>query len=564
MIKKITLSYLLLFVLSGLAVLLVLDRFDYPVTGVDDANIFFVYAKNLSNGYGFVYNIGGERVEGFTSFLWTLICALTFKLSPYPEFTLLFINIALIALGAAVATGWPIIFLVILFTSPAYVTWTTITLMDNGLWSTLLLLITIVVVGENVSSRSNHSLFIFLYVLLLFTRPEAFLWVPIFISISFVRRMFENGGSKAFKMITPSFTGFVLAVILLTLFRMWYFGFPLPNTYYAKVAPSLIYNAFQGGGVNYLVTYFTSGPIACMSILSVVFASIHATLTLLKKQPADNGLMFLPFIAIIGLFMPVLTGGDHFGSFRFYQNIYPILLLCLIYWIRFILPEYIPLEWYLALHRNWRIPFIGILVTCFTFIQTYKLASFNREPLLVHEFAIAKNGRRTGALIRSIFSELSELPSIGVIVSGGKKYTYLGEVMDLMGVNNTRMAHNKGNRRGIKNHAAFEKTIFYELKPAIVEPQRVNEKEWEFDENVLRKSNANRLLKQIFDDLPFSKLYTYIKISRKDTDKYEALVGWFSKNFLSHLANEDVFHIETYNYTVQQDPTPEGYPAGIP
>ena len=38
-----------------------------PLTGIDDANIYFVYARNLANGHGFVYNIGGERVEGFTS-----------------------------------------------------------------------------------------------------------------------------------------------------------------------------------------------------------------------------------------------------------------------------------------------------------------------------------------------------------------------------------------------------------------------------------------------------------------------------------------------------------------
>ena len=30
-----------------------------PLVGYDDANIFFVYARNLVDGYGCVYNAGG-------------------------------------------------------------------------------------------------------------------------------------------------------------------------------------------------------------------------------------------------------------------------------------------------------------------------------------------------------------------------------------------------------------------------------------------------------------------------------------------------------------------------
>lgn len=40
----------------------------------DDAFISFRYARNLANGYGLVYNLG-ERVEGYSNFLWVIICA---------------------------------------------------------------------------------------------------------------------------------------------------------------------------------------------------------------------------------------------------------------------------------------------------------------------------------------------------------------------------------------------------------------------------------------------------------------------------------------------------------
>ncbi|HEX9671069.1 MAG TPA: hypothetical protein VGC93_16500, partial [Thermoanaerobaculia bacterium] len=45
-----------------------------PYLLVDDAFISFRYAANLAEGHGLVFNVG-ERVEGYTNFLWTLLLA---------------------------------------------------------------------------------------------------------------------------------------------------------------------------------------------------------------------------------------------------------------------------------------------------------------------------------------------------------------------------------------------------------------------------------------------------------------------------------------------------------
>src|SRR4051794_37248022 len=42
---------------------------------IDDAYISFRYAENLASGHGLVYNLG-ERVEGYTNFLWVVLLAL--------------------------------------------------------------------------------------------------------------------------------------------------------------------------------------------------------------------------------------------------------------------------------------------------------------------------------------------------------------------------------------------------------------------------------------------------------------------------------------------------------
>ncbi len=42
--------------------------------------------------------------------------------------------------------------------------------------------------------------------------------------------------------------------------------------------------------------------------------------------------------------------------------------------------------------------------------------------------------------------------------------------VDLMGLNNPRMAHAPGDRRGFKNHAAFNRDVFFAIAPDLVIP----------------------------------------------------------------------------------------------
>ena len=65
--------------------------------GVDDANIYFVYMNHVAQGHGFVYNVGGEHVEGFTSLLWTIIGSIIMAVHLPLEMTLLLGNILLLS-----------------------------------------------------------------------------------------------------------------------------------------------------------------------------------------------------------------------------------------------------------------------------------------------------------------------------------------------------------------------------------------------------------------------------------------------------------------------------------
>ena len=72
------------------SILLVLTLVDFfylgqPLTGIDDANIFMKYARNLAHGHGLVFQPGGEKVEGFTSLLWVVISSVFYLVSNHPE-----------------------------------------------------------------------------------------------------------------------------------------------------------------------------------------------------------------------------------------------------------------------------------------------------------------------------------------------------------------------------------------------------------------------------------------------------------------------------------------------
>lgn len=561
------LNLIVSFLLCSLATLLALRQLGYPLIGIDDANIFFVYARNLAQGYGFVYNVGGERVEGFTSLLWTLISALCFRIFPDPELTLLIISIVLVSLGAAVTLGylqsipaerergsrpslfWSSVFLILLFTSPRYIVWNTITLMENALWSTLLLVTTIFVISDPISTRRINSGYIPLCLLLLLTRPESIVWVAVFTAILFARLAYDQKIIYAIKALIPSAVCITGGLALLTLFRLQYFGYPLPNTYYAKVSPSIAYNIEQG--TIYLIRYFLSDPISAIGIIAVFTGCLYSAS---RAWATDSAYFhFLPFISATGLLVPVLVGGDHFASFRSYQNVFPIILLCIIQLARQVLPQIAKRIQYsnmpTQVRRNISLGAISILAFGFSLTQVNTWGKL--APEIQVEFNVAEYERVNGAFAQSLFASLPKMPSIGVIASGGIKYSYEGEIVDLLGLNNTVMAHNHGDRTGHKNHAAFEIKTFYQLQPDIVWPLLVNENNWEYSEVKLKGRWENTsAFKGLFNDMLFLEEYSYAKVSRNtELTNRNALVAWFRKDFLNKLVSNTKFHIEEYQYT---------------
>ena len=484
--------------------------------GVDDAHIYFVYMQHLADGHGFVYNIGGEYVEGFTSLLWTLIGALIALVHLPLEYTLLSINIVLIAFVLTRLWGLidkeqfisekSILFLGLISCTPGFFEWTILSLLETGLWTALLGFITLGILEKRKSVYMS-----LLIAGLVLCRPEAMLWGMIMSGI-YVYVMKNEMRQYHWSHFIPMMT--VLCTLSsLILWRLSYFGFPFPNTYYAKVSSDMISNLIDG--MKYTAKAFLQIPML-IPIIGLIF--IHAIRNMKQhglKQMISSDIVFVA-ITLITLCIPFLTGGDHFQLTRFYQATMPLMIIGAV--------QYIPIP------KEKRYLFIIGMIMIAMLSSRWILYAMTHTPLS-HEWNIAIEGRKQSEELNVFFSQ-DYLPSQGVLTAGGTAYSYRGITIDLLGLNNVRMAHAKAIKQEglMKNHASFVPEIFYELSPDIV---RMGGGFSEYEESVLKvHAFTARIFHDIHKEERFKQFYAGYAI-RNTSGKW--MMSIMKKTFVNQL-----------------------------
>jgi len=546
-------------VLVGLLVAVLYRRFGYPLVGIDDANIFFVYARHLADGHGFVYNLGGEPVEGVTSLLWLWICTAGYAITQHPEFLLLAFNVAatttvlvvvmrLIEQGnEAPGSRWwlglgEVMFLVLVLSAPDYLAWVTLTLMDLGVWSLLLVAATAVVATGLVESDARARLgFSVLVGLLLFARPEAMVFAGVLIGFVGFRAYAHRGFRGVVAAVRAPLVTYAAVLAGLTLFRLIYFGFPLPNTFYAKVSPSLTYNLIEG--IKYLQAYVRSSGVVQVLMLVLALSSWRALAAAANAIAARrrgehatfDAMHVLPAVCVTGFVIPLLVGGDHFGSFRFYQPFVPLLVLNLILQLRDLIDTTAA-----AQVRGLRTA-ATFAVAALAFVGPYTTwRNVEKASDLREEVKIAADNREAGRRMTVLFSGLEAYPTIAATAAGGIKLGYAGPVFDVFGLNDAEVAHAPGARVGRKNHAAFNRAIFFARAPEIFKPGialpntldairlRIARLEW-----------GSRVLSGLFDDDRFR--YRYVHVGR--SGEAPLIEGQFTVEFIEALVRDGRFAV---------------------
>lgn len=314
----------------GLAVFMVVTALGYAEMHrfnlVDDAYISLQYAKNWISGHGLTFN-PGERVEGYTNFLWVALLAPLWPLSGHDPAVMtraaMWFALALAVLGLGLVAllarrvferaPLPMVLaLLLLAFDDAYLSYPVLFALENQLLAVLVLagLALTVYRPKNWELALGTS-----FALVGMTRPDGLLWAGTFFvvyGLPLLRNRettAENVSLRALLRVGLTFAGLFGCYFAC---RFWYFGDPLPNTFYLKVGTT-----FTGihRGLAYVSSYVSQRSFVPLIALSAVLFTRAAWARWILAHTALHAAYV------------VYVGGDFYSGHRFLMVLTPGLAL---------------------------------------------------------------------------------------------------------------------------------------------------------------------------------------------------------------------------------------------
>ncbi len=284
----------------------------------DDGFISFRYSQNLAEHGELTYNLG-ERVEGYTNFLWTIIIAIVLKLNGDPVFWSKFLGVCF-SFGTLFALwhfeqkrdGGFRSFLApfLLALCPSFACWSTGGLESALFTFTVTCGFTRYLLERRDPDRRFPTSGIW-FGLAALTRPEGlFLF-----GLTGLHRLLELVFvEKRAPRKLDWFWGFSFAILYVPyqIWRYCYYGWPFPNTYYVKTGAP----AFWKKGLIYTGNWILEQMLYLFPFL-LWFRRF-------ERRKFDLGLLSLMAIYIVALMVHVIrVGGDFMALHRFYVPLMP-------------------------------------------------------------------------------------------------------------------------------------------------------------------------------------------------------------------------------------------------
>ncbi|HRI52916.1 MAG TPA: hypothetical protein PLW65_22330 [Pseudomonadota bacterium] len=306
----------------------------------DDAFISFVYARNLVEHGALVFNVG-ERVEGYTNFLWTLLLAAGMAVRIAPEvssrvlgtlggaLTLLVAARAMRRLRGAAAPSplWDVLPALILAGIPGYACWS-----SGGLETQLFTLLCTagatayleVHLAAAPAGLGRAGLLVGLAAL---TRPEGYLLLGLLGLHRLIVKLRAHASLRERLVPTGEELRFVACFLLLTvphlLWRRSYYGYWVPNTFYIKSSGGA---AAWSQGLYYLLAFARDQKLFVLPLLWTVGLARRVDAGAQRRYLALGAVTYLWTAAF--LLYVVSVGGDFMGLYRFVLPIVPLNVLC--------------------------------------------------------------------------------------------------------------------------------------------------------------------------------------------------------------------------------------------
>jgi len=286
------------------AVVLAAHLFSFRAAAVDDAYVSYRYARNLARGAGLAYN-AGERVEGYSNFLWTVLHAPIAARGGDPLPASRVLGLALLAVSLWLlwdltrihapgvrGIGWVAVVLAV--ADPGTIYWHL-----AGLEPPLVGVLLLLALRWAGTRKAGIA-----WLALLLTRVDAI--VPVAVAALFDARATPR--RRAFLTWGVVAAGF----LAYTLWRMQYFGDWLPNAARAKFTGSF---AHLGTSLRDLIAMLPLCP-----------ALVAAPVLLAKSRGLPSQVRVALTIALVQVGYIVFAGGDWMPLHRLFAPFVPLVV----------------------------------------------------------------------------------------------------------------------------------------------------------------------------------------------------------------------------------------------
>jgi arabinofuranosyltransferase len=281
----------------------------------DDAYITFRTVDNFVNGFGLRWNVA-ERVQTFTHPLWMFIFSVFYFFTHEAYFTALVMSIVFSTMAVIYYLrrfpATPVMAalgLLTLILSKGFVDFSTSGL-ENPLSFLLIGIVLFLYFKKDVSYWNFFLLTLAASALLLNRLDYALLVAPLIL-----HWFWRLHGKKALRVALVGFS----PLLLWEIFSVLYYGFPFPNTAYAKLATGIPLTARAVQGLFYLFVTLHYDPL----LLFVMLGGVLVALTSRNRRNAIVGIGICLYLLYI-----VLIGGDFmFGRFLTIPFLCAVILL---------------------------------------------------------------------------------------------------------------------------------------------------------------------------------------------------------------------------------------------
>jgi arabinofuranosyltransferase len=396
----------------------------------DDAFIFFRYAENLNDGIGLVFN-AGEKVEGYSSFLWVILMAIGdlagIALVVFSRIMGLIFAAGCIFLTAysykfidGITPGTSSIATLFLGTSGIFLPWG-VSGIETTMFAFLVLLTVLYYMSiRETGSRRDFSLFGVIAGIATLARPEGGLIFAVLILDQVVRQKSRKRHVYLYSVVL-----FSALLVPHFIWRFAYYGYPLPNSFYAKVGFGLS-QIFRG--CKYLVKFAIP---TLVIILPIIDPSIVYGLT--KRYRFVYPMLITAAVYVLYI---IYIGGDYMPGIRFFTPV--IAILC-------ILSAH-------AINVGYNRKIIPILVFITVIYNVYMLSFYYITPQIILE-PVAEAGKEVGLWLKE---NADPDAVIATNTAGSIPYYSRLKTIDMLGLNDAHIAHRKMADMGTR-YAGHEK-----------------------------------------------------------------------------------------------------------